>query len=209
MSIDTCAQGGEPMQGNRRGRRFGLGLSGTFVLCALMSGCGGTPSAHRAGVALTAASIHSSPDNDSDRDDGDDDIAWGKPADASELAAVTALVKRYYALAAAGDGSNACQLIYSAFAKEIPELYGDGAPALRGDTCAAVMSKIFKQHHLELTEKRSRLTISAVRVRGERGIAVLRFIPTSGHAFALERQLPLYREHGAWTVYGLLDAGLI
>jgi hypothetical protein len=166
-------------------------------------------------TASSATPVQPSPKKDSDGDgdnltnsfyDTDDKaiLAYGHAASAAEVQAVTAVVKRYYAAASAGDGATACSLIYSILAESIAEDYGrpPGPPALRGKTCAVVMSKLFKQRHQQLTADVFTLKVTGVRVDGKRGSALLSFRRMP------DRHILVHRERGAWKIYTLLDAGL-
>jgi hypothetical protein len=141
---------------------------------------------------------------DKDDDNGKDDIAWGRAASAADRRAVTSVVKSYYAAAAAGDAVRACSLMYSIFAEEIPEEYGEsppGPPGLHGTTCAAVLAKLFKQQHRRLVADLATLEVTRVRLKGRRGLAILHF-RTAAH-----REIPVHRERRAWKIDALLDGG--
>jgi hypothetical protein len=136
-----------------------------------------------------------------DKDDGDI-VDYGHVADASEEQAVTALVKRYYAVAVAGDGAKACGMIAPAFAKAIPEDYGQapGPSYLRGGkTCQAVMSLLFKHVHRELT---GAIKVTGVRVAGSQAYAFL------GSSTMFASYIVARRRHGVWTIDGLLGGPL-
>jgi hypothetical protein len=151
-------------------------------------------------------------DNDDDNDsrgnsyyDEDDNVIlrYGHSASAADVQAVTAIVKRYYAAAAAGDGVKGCSLIYSLFAETIPEEYGRppaGPPGLRGKTCAVIVSKLFKQNHRQLVADNTVLKVTGVRVEGNRGWAVLSLQMRSAH------RILVHRERGAWKIDELLDS---
>jgi hypothetical protein len=202
--------------------------AGALVIAAVLfgaAGCGGTDrgtssvrhastaTLHRAGSV--SASVPAAPtsratsrpvasDNDADGDGGADDIGWGNAARPADQRAVVALVRHYYALAAAEDGAGACALIYSIFAEEIPEVYGapPGEPAVRGPTCAVVMSKLFRLRHRQLAGDIAKLKVSRVRVKGLRGLAFLNLGALSEH------DIPVHLEHGVWRIDALLDGGL-
>jgi hypothetical protein len=139
----------------------------------------------------------------SHRYDKDDDQIrkYGHAADAAEARAVTAVVKGYLAAGAASNGAAACPLLFSLLAESIPEDYGQppGPPALRGKTCAVVMSKLFGEHHAELALHDAKLKVTGVRVSGKRGWALLGVGEGSDH------MLLLHREGKAWKVDQLLD----
>jgi hypothetical protein len=152
-------------------------------------------------------------DNDADFDndtiknksyyDGDDSVisASGQPASGAEERTIAALVKRYYAAAAASDGAKACRLIYSMLEEAIPEDYGQppGPAYSRGKTCAVVMSKTFAHSHSQLA---GGFAVTGVRVEGNEARALLgsRTLPAS---FILLR-----RERGVWKIYELLGQPL-
>jgi hypothetical protein len=90
--------------------------------------------------------------------------------------------------------------MYSLMAESIPEDFGQGLgpPALRGNTCAAVMSKFFRIRRRQLALEASALRVREVRVKGAAGVALLslRGMPA--------RYIRLRRERGAWRMHGLL-----
>lgn len=151
-------------------------------------------------------------DKDSDFDNGsnsyydsdDNVLAFGRSPGASTRQMIARLVVGYHAAAAREDGARACLLLYSTLAKAVPEDQGGpvGPPYLRGGDCAAVMSKLFKHDHLQLAAYAARLKVAAVRVRGDRGFAVLSFKGLPG------RQIAVEREHGVWKIDTLLNGEL-
>jgi hypothetical protein len=152
--------------------------------------------------------LHVDGDNDDDNPtkslrDKDDrpPLPGSRPASAAERRVIARLVTGYYAAAAAADGVAACSRLYSIIAKAVPEDYGrpPGPPALRGKTCAVVMSKLFKVRRRELEAKSATLEVKSVRVRGDRAVALLRF------GKAPERRVLLRREFGVWKMTELFD----
>ncbi len=142
-------------------------------------------------------------DDDSDSDKYPHEVdneseALGRPADAADARSVAVLIERYYAAAAREDGAAACRLIYSTFADSIPEDYGQ-SPGLRGDTCAVVLSKLFKQLHGRLRAGSS-VRVGSVRVDLNRARAVLGF-----DGMKLNRYTLAHRERGVWKMDTLLD----
>jgi hypothetical protein len=146
-------------------------------------------------------------DNDTIKDrsyyDSDDGVirSFGHAASEAEKREVTALVKRYYAAAAASDGAKACPLIYSTLEEAIPEDYGQppGPAYSRGKTCAVVMSKTFEHSHSQLTGV---FEVTGVRVEGREARALLgsKTVPAS---FVTAR-----RERRAWKINELLGEPL-
>jgi hypothetical protein len=175
------------------------------------SGPAGTPSGSGSSGSLAS---HSPPHEDQDRDydsahpssyfDSDDLKPQDFPIQASpaDIRAVTALIKRYFAAAAAGDGVTGCSLIYSLFEETIVETYGQppaGPPALRGRTCAVVLSKLFKSSHGQLAAEVRTLEVAGLRLDGNRGLALLRYHNIHG------RRIEVHRERGAWKIDAVID----
>lgn len=199
-------------------------LFAPFVLALLSVGvcaCGGSGSASHASSDATAKIVsgatpsqsHFPLDDDSDNDnpgksryDEDDSVVldFGHAAGKAETQAITALVKRYYAAAAAGDGAAVCSLLYVLIAESVPEEYGQspGASDPRSRTCAAVVSKLLEQRHRELVAEAAGLEVTDVRVEGSHGVVLLHFAPTP------ERRVLVIREHGAWKMKVLFDVGV-
>lgn len=138
------------------------------------------------------------------RYDADDQSyrTFGHAATASDRRAISALVRRYYAIAAAGDGAAACASIYVRLARSYPEALGEfGARYLRGlRTCPAILSRMFEPNRALLATYRARLQIGAVRVSKDIGLAFLTFrgLPT--------RKMEVIRERGTWKMYAALDS---
>jgi hypothetical protein len=153
--------------------------------------------------------IDSDKDNDASASDkkGDNNaiLRYGHAASASDARAIKSLVKRYYAAALASDGATGCSLIYSTLAEAIPEDYGispPGPPYMRGTTCPAVMTLLFKHEHDHLAAELPKLRVRSVRLEEHHGLAVLSFgaLP--------ERQLLIAREGPVWKLKALLDMEL-
>lgn len=129
---------------------------------------------------------------------------FGHAASAADRRAIAALVKRYYMAAAAADGTTACSTIESSIAKAVPEALGTsaGPSYARGDTCAVVMSKIFRASHRQLAAYAARIQVARVRLDRGSGLAVLSFgtLPA--------RQIPVIREGSAWKLEAVLDSEL-
>jgi hypothetical protein len=190
---------------------LGLGVGACGNAGKRASSVPGSPSNAAAGTAATTpiqANLARDSDNDNDnpgksRYDSDDSpvLYFGHAASATDGRAIAALLTRYYAAGAAGDGATACSLIHPLLAESIVEEYAQ-SPSLRGRTCAVVMSKLFKQLHGELARDVAGLELIRARVRGDHGVAVLRF------GGARERRVLVRRERGAWKMDLLLDVGM-
>jgi hypothetical protein len=165
-------------------------------------------------TASTATAAQAPKDMDNDYDgtpdhsyfDEDDYSRFDYPqvADSAVKQEVTVLLKHYFADAVAANGAAGCQLVYSLLAEEVPEEYGEpplGSAALRGSTCAEVMSKMFKANHKQLAAEQVSLEVAIVRLSHNRGLALLRFKGISA------RGIDVHREHGSWKVNMLFDNG--
>lgn len=150
-------------------------------------------------------------DNDSSggksRYDSDDQRTadFGHPASSAEGATIAALVRRFYAAAAAGNGEKACSMLYSVFAEAVPEDYGTSPPGpgyARGTTCPAVLTRVFTHFREQILSKSPKLQITQVRVMGRAGIVLLSFgaLP--------ERIIHVLREGQTWRIQALLDEEL-
>jgi hypothetical protein len=196
----------------------------TVALLALGGGCGsaskdaGSTSKVTSTVAAGGVSgATSSPgrlmgdeDNDYKGDvgkayyDSDDNRIryYGHAASAADARAIMALVKRYYAAAAAGDGATVCALTRPIVAETMPENYGQppGPRYLRGaSTCAAVLSIVFKHFHDKLTVP---VRVTNVRVSGDRADVLLGFKTLQAG------EIKMRRERGSWKIDGLLAVAL-
>ena len=75
--------------------------------------------------------VNGDKDNDVGLTAGDDTnssaLNYAHAASAADRRAVTALIKRYYAAATAGDGATACSMLYITLAEAVVEDYGHGS----------------------------------------------------------------------------------
>jgi hypothetical protein len=128
--------------------------------------------------------------------DSDDKVIlhFGHPANAADRRAITALVNRYYAAAAAEDGATACALSFSILAESLPEDFGHapGPLFLRGaNTCTAVLTRIFTHNHAQFVEL---FKMTGARVEGNEG-RVLLGSTTKPASFN-----EVKRERGVWKI---------
>jgi hypothetical protein len=187
--------------------RRALALLGGILLAAGVTACAGGGAGTRAAAPVanahatgspSSAPLRFTPENTYER--GADDLAWSHVVGGVDRRQMTAVLKRYYAAAAAEDGVEACALMYSLFAEEVPE---DESPAaLRGQSCATVAASLFKQRHRELVADNATFRVTLVRVSGRRGLALLKF------GNRPERDIRMHREGHRWKVEELLDSGM-
>ena len=195
-----------------------LALVALLVLGAVSgaaAGCGGaskaasasgTTGASTAAVSTSTAKLPQ-PETQSDADldsdtypgepDNDKNHVFGHVADASDRQAALALVERYFAAAAAGDGAAACGLMYSSLSESMAEDYGAvaGSPYMRGTTCPAVMSGLLKHFRARLATERATLKVAQVRVRGNFTSVRMGFAGAPAKFY-----LELRKERGTWRL---------
>lgn len=162
-------------------------------------GAGGSASA---GTGSTSSTSTHKDDRDNDGDNNNDDqhvLGFGHVAGAADNQAITTLITRYYAAAATEDGTKACPLLAPFIAESLPEGYGRTA-GLRGSTCTAVISKLFKKDHRELVNKNATLKVMRVGVEGDKSLVALEF-PTIPEV----RQVTIRRNGNTWKMLTLLD----
>jgi hypothetical protein len=103
-------------------------------------------------------------DNTSYHDEDDmTAVVVGHSASTADTRAIAALVKRYYAAAAAGDGKRACSMMLPRLVRTIPVEYGKfGASYMRGaSTCSALEARLFAHLRARIT---SAIRVTEVRV---------------------------------------------
>jgi hypothetical protein len=178
-----------------------------FVLCA----CGGSrPQAVRAGTAWGRPSlVPLLVDEDHDGRgggyyDGDDGEVkdFGHAAATADANAIASLVKRYYAAAAAGNATSACALTYYLDRETLPEHYGEPPTPrwlLGAKTCKTLLARVLSHFHDELAVP---VTVTAVRVNGDRGDALVGFKTLPAGYVAVRRG------GSSWKVDGLLATSL-
>ena len=111
---------------------------------------------------------------------------------------MTAAVKHYYAVLAAGDYATACTLLSSSMSSLIVKGLGR-SPSLRGKGCAGILSLFLDPH---AGASLGAVQVTGVRVKQDRGFALLRSaqIPAG--------EIPVQREGGAWKMGGVIGSPL-
>jgi hypothetical protein len=142
-------------------------------------------------------------DNDGDHNDDDEGVLkYGHAADASDWRASVALLDRYYAAAVDDDGARACAQLVPFIAEAVPEDEGS-TPGLRGSSCATVMTKLFRRLRRQVAIKHRSMKVIAVRVQGDRALAVIDF-----SAIPEVREFKERRIGVGWRLLALLDGNL-
>jgi hypothetical protein len=134
-------------------------------------------------------------------EDDEQAVRFGHAASASQARAVTALVKRYYAVAATGDGAKACTMLLPSFAKAVPLEYGKYGPSYLhgGKTCAGVMTRLFAHARRELAAS---VQVTNVRVSGPTALAFL------GSKKMRASSIVLHRQGSGWRIAQVLGSTL-
>jgi hypothetical protein len=162
-------------------------------------------------ASTTALQDYTKVDSDKDNDIGlaaSDDanasiLNYAHAASAADRRAITALVERYYAVAAAGDGAKACSMLYITLAEAVVEDYGhrSAGPSYlsQGTTCPAVMALLFKHLHSQLVAELPLLKVRRVRLDKRHGFAILSFgrLP--------ERKISIREQRHTWKIDAPLD----
>jgi hypothetical protein len=132
---------------------------------------------------------------------------YGHAARPGDRRAISIVALRYLGAAGAGDSVLACSLLARRAAQpdlriEVPEEYEPPASRsnLHGKSCPEVASPIFAENRAELATELPTVRVTAVRVRGDRGLALL------GFAAIPERWIAVAREGESWKVDALLDS---
>jgi hypothetical protein len=207
------------------GRRVLLALAASGLLCG---GCGSARQDTRpvqrtataaaapqgkAYVGATASEEELAPDDDGDNDGGAsfddkdhrDAEAAGRAARPGERAAVVAAVRRYYVAAATGAATRGCALLYPTLAHSAAEDYGrEQSPFYLhgGKSCTDILARLFAHFHHRLSLLQSRLTVGAVRIKGDEAFVFMHF------AGLPSRQIALHRLGRAWRLSALIDSPL-
>ncbi len=162
-----------------------------------------------ASLAPAAAETKADHDKDNDFSSYDDTnhnelLDYGRAASPAETGAVTALIRRYYAAAHAEDGASACSMIVSSLARAVPEDYGSppGPTYMRGTTCPAVLTLLFKHFRPQIDAELPLLRVARVRAGPSSALVALRF------GAMPERRLYVTREGGVWKLEALLDSAM-
>jgi len=185
--------------------REGARLLSWLLVCAAfapvalgLGACGGSGGTRHAATVTTSQSYTArGKDEDGDIDtlgqggrydkDNDATFQWGPPASAADRRAVVALIKRYYEIAAAGDGAKACSMLDPL----IVEMVAEAEPH---HGCAHNIAKLFAQRHRQLVEDLSSFRVLTAQRRENRVAVLIDFAPT--------RLWQVYarRTHGAWRM---------
>jgi hypothetical protein len=198
-------------------RRLPRPLLAALAASALALGplaCGGSnsgpPATATAPVSATAPRPHRdysthNNDRDNDGDNNNDDagvLDYGHAADAADAHSSATLVKAYFAAAAAEDGTAGCALLAPFIAQAMPEQEGR-TRELRGNTCAVVLTKLFRVLHREFALKEGSLRVMSVRVQGDKALTIVDF-----PAIPEVRELNERRSGSGWRLLELRDGNL-
>ncbi len=159
------------------------------LLSLLVAGCAATHSSRTSGAP--APYKYNAYDNAA--------LLFGHEASPAEKRPITMLVNAYYAAAAKDEGKRACSMLHSWTVEATVDEYRDN-PHLRGDSCAVILSKLFRKEHHRLAIDHATLEITSVRISGRRALVLPRF----EKAF-LPVQIGVRIEGGRWKIWDLFD----
>ena len=196
-----------------------VALLGSSVAACGSSDSSNSSSTHRSTTVRSASVESATPYTKTDRDQDNDVGAgryddannnvvfdYGRAASKADRRAITALIKHYYTLAAAGDGAKACSMLYITLSESVAEDYGRGSPGptylRQGTTCPSVMDLLFKHYHGKLLAELPQLKVIAVRLNHRQGLAILSFGPLP------ERRISVREQRQEWKLASLLDSEL-
>jgi hypothetical protein len=187
--------------------RSQLGTLAILLLALGALGCGDSADHDSSSTAARASKVvptnftthNNDRDNDGDHNDDDEGVLrYGSAASPVDQRLSTALVTAYFKMAAAENGVKACSLLAPFIAESVAEDYA--STPLRGKDCAAVMRRLFHEHHALLATKNATLRVIEVRVEGDKALAILAF-PTIPEV----RQITERRVGNGWKLIDLLD----
>jgi hypothetical protein len=126
-------------------------------------------------------------------------LDFGEPASKADVRAMTPVVKRYYAVAAAGDAKRACAMIDPAFTKALSAEIRVSAPSyLHGaKTCQAAAADTFRHYRHELTVP---IRVNGALTDGNTGYVVV------SSAKMPDSMIAVRRMHAAWVIDSVLGA---
>lgn len=175
------------------------GIIGAVVLFGVaLDAC----QAGHSGRPGTAVKQDADQDTDGDSAYHDNDLYLGHRVGRNAQSEVERTLKSYYELAGGDAGRRACALLAPSFRQEVPRTYGrpPGPPALRGTTCASVLSAFFRQRQRGWSREAQKLKVIGVFAENGRGLAILRF------GKGPKRDIDVLREGNGWMVDELVDA---
>jgi hypothetical protein len=172
---------------------------------------GATTASTNTGPAPAETKADADKDNDvgapNDDTNNNSVLNYGSEASPADKRAVAAVLKRYYALAAADEGTEACAMLDEVLSEAVAEDYGKGSAGpsylKAGTSCPQVMDLLFVHYRNQLAVELPKLEVARVRLIGHRGFAILHFgrLP--------EREISVVREGHVWKLGELLDSEVL
>lgn len=122
---------------------------------------------------------------------------YGHPASAADKAAVAQVVKAYYASLSSGHEAAACSMLSNRI-EGLLERSVKRSPLLHGKGCIGAYKLLFGRRPGRPNVVASTVSVTGVRVSGDRGYALVatRSIPSG--------QIRIEREHGSWKIGSLI-----
>jgi hypothetical protein len=129
---------------------------------------------------------------------------YGHAASSVDKRTASAFAKRFFAAAAVEDGASACALLVPSLAQGLADESGknsSGLPYLRGATCPAVMSKLFKHFHRQFVTEAAGLEVTGVRVASNTAFVLFAF-----KGLHERRYMGIERSGRTWKLEALRDS---
>jgi hypothetical protein len=145
-------------------------------------------------------------DLDGDNNSDENEIRrFGHAADESDRSAISRLIERYRAMAATGQGTQACLLLNASLAAGLAQEGGEpsSSPHKLQGACGNIAVRLFGQAAGRSDIDVTIVDLRSVRVDGPNGLAIIRL------ATGEERDMPVIRERGAWKIGALFDLGMV
>jgi ketosteroid isomerase-like protein len=123
---------------------------------------------------------------------------FGRSPRPTEARAITALIKRYFTAAAAGDSANACALLSTAASVALAAQHSSSTRGA-GACAAAIAPPLAQAHQYLLTKEPTTMVVTGIYTKGDLGIAALGFRHTPESTILIER------EASAWKIGSIFD----
>jgi hypothetical protein len=193
-----CGGGAKSATGTGGAGQASSSSSGAVSTGTSSTGTSSTSSSTAAAPATTPKTTASSPAPGAPSGAKPESAAtYGHPAGAGEQAAVTSTVKAYYAALASGSEAAACSMLGARIQGLLEKSIGR-SPLLRGKGCVGAFKLLFGHRRGGASAVSRDVSVSGVRVSGDRGYALIstKALPSG--------EIRIEREHGAWKIGSLI-----
>lgn len=171
-------------------------LSTALIVASAGSYSCGSPQATPQSSRPARLTAHSVPPQESGSP-----LTFGHPASSADTRAITAVTRTFYSAAAKDSGTVLCSLLYSLLEETVAEDFGHepGPVALRGNSCAVVMTKLYRQDHRRHVAEFAKLRVTSARISYHQALALLSFGESKPSSY-----IALKRERSIWKINALV-----